>query len=61
MKNKTLLDQLDEENSASLISDPRPNVAKDPKTKQRERIELRWHGREQELGIPLERHQRLKH
>ena len=34
-------------------------MAKDSQTKQRKY--LRWYGRQQELGIPLERHQRLKH
>ena len=61
LKTKYIFDQLDYENSASLLSDPRPNVAKDPKTKQRELSQLRWHGREQELGIPLERDGRSQH
>ena len=45
--------------SVTLFPDYRPNVAKDSKAKQRERV--RGDGPKPELGFPLERHQRIKH
>ena len=45
--------------SVTLFTDDRPNVAKDSKAEQRERV--RGDGSKPELGFPLERHQRIKH